>query len=145
MRATESLALEIGVQGLFALDAEHDGQVKADGRQPRHQWIHAARLEPHDLAGMRDRVRSVGFGEIAPGNKSLGFGVEGGRNVDRDVRPQLQNRLQAEQVIDVLMCDEQSLDSAAGDEFGDPGCGESLAHVVAVPARVDQEPPAGAV
>ena len=72
----EFLALEIGVQRLLAFDAEHDGQVEANGRQPGHQRMHAAGLEPHDLAGMRDRVRSVGFGEYAAGNESLGFGME---------------------------------------------------------------------
>ena len=81
----ESLALEIGIQRLLALDAEHDRQVEANGRQPRHQRMHAVGLEPHDLAGVRDRVRGVGFGENGAGNKSLGFGMEGRRNVDRDV------------------------------------------------------------
>ena len=71
------LALEIGVQRLLALDAEHDGQVEANRRQPGHQRMHAAGLEPHDLAGMRDRVRGVGFGEIGAGDKSLGFRMEG--------------------------------------------------------------------
>ena len=95
---------------MLAFDAEHDGQVEANGRQPGHQRMHAAGLEPHDLAGMRDRVRGMGFGKNAAGNESLGFGMEGRRNIDRDVGLQLQNRLQAEQVIDVLVGDEQSLE-----------------------------------
>ena len=48
-------------------------------------------------------------------------------------------------MIDVLVSDEQSLHMAGGDQFRDPCRREPLTHVVAVPARVDQQPTARAV